>query len=201
MDSIENIIYSRGITNAKKKLNFITKKQPIQQKKILNFKSRQKQPEIINENSSEKKSTFIIKRKKISLNVEELSKDIEKLKILPKNSIILGKNMYYLDENYNLVDENYDGYKLLHISFPRCTKVTSNVSDKKDIPTKFLNVFGRLKSKHMMQSYDDKFHCWNSISENSKKNWKNISYNTDTLEKFLLVNNTEATLLWCHLFS
>jgi hypothetical protein len=195
MENLEDIIYSRGITAAKKKLNFARKK-PAKDKKKITFKS--KNTEVPKKNL---KTTLIIKRKNIPINIEEISKSMEKLKILPKNSIIIGKDMYYVDKDGNNVPEEYIGEKVLRISFPRCTKVTSNVTDKKDIPVRFLNAFGRLKNKSMMHSYDDKFHCWNSISEKSKNHWKMLSYSTDTLERMLLSNGTEATLLWCHLFS
>lgn len=201
---MEDIIYSRGITNAKKKLNLARKKPPAKDNKKITFKSKKVVETVVpkeQEATKPSKTTFIIKRKKIPLNVEEISKSMEKLKILPKNCIILGKDMYYVDENGNGVSEDYHGDKVLRISFPRCTKVTSNVTDKKDIPVRFLNAFGRLKNKSMMNSYDDKFHCWNSISEKSKNHWKMLSYSTDTLERMLLSNGTEATLLWCHLFS
>lgn len=192
---MEDIIYSRGITTAKKKLNFARKK-PAKDNKKITFKSKK-----VEQPKENRKTTIVIKRKKIPLNIEELSKSMEKLKILPKNCIILGKDMYYVDEKGNSVPEDYAGSKVLRICFPRCTKVTSKVSDKKDIPVRFLNAFGRLKNKSMMHSYDDKFHCWNSISEKSKNHWKMLSYSTDTLEKMLLSNGTEASLLWCHLFS
>ena len=194
---MENIIYSRGITAAKKKLN-LTRKKPgvVKDNKKITFKSKK-----IEQDKENRKTTIVIKRKKIPINIEELSKSMEKLKILPKNCIILGKDMYYVDEKGNSVPEDYDGIKVLRISFPICTKVTSHISDKKDIPVRFLNAFGRLKNKSMMHSYDDKFHCWNSISEKSKNHWKMLSYSTDTLERMLLSNGTEATLLWCHLFS
>lgn len=200
---MEDIIYSRGITNAKKKLNLARKKAPKDKKKIT-FKSKKvvnvvaSPSELPKEN---RKTTIVIKRKKIPINIEEISKSMEKLKILPKNCIILGKDMYYVDEKGNSVPEDYHGHKVLRISFPICTKVTSHISDKKDIPVRFLNAFGRLKNKSMMHSYNDKFHCWNSISEKSKNHWKMLSYSTDTLERMLLSNGTEATLLWCHLFS
>ena len=211
MENLDSIIYSRGVTNAKKKLNFARKK-PVLEKKKLNFKSKKVEivasPLAVPEASSKEhevtkpsKTTIIIKRKKIPINIDEITKSMEKLKILPKNCIILGKDMYYVDKDGNIVSEDYAGNKVLRISFPRCIKVTSKVSDKKDIPVRFLNAFGRLKNKNMMHSYDDKFHCWNSISEKSKNHWKMLSYNSDTLERMLLSNGTEATLFWCHLFS
>lgn len=208
MENIESIIYSRGITNAKKKIKFTTKKPVIQDKKNITFKSK-KVVEVIAspseacccEKKDTRKTTIVLKRKKIQINTEEIIKSMEKLKIVSKNNIIMGKDMYYIDEENNVVSEEYTGNKRICIAFPRCSKVVSNVTDKKDIPVRFLNAFGRLKKKSMLCSYDDKFHCWNSISEKSKNHWKMLSYNSDTLEKMLLSNGTDATLFWCSLFS
>ena len=208
MENIESIIYSRGVTSAKKKLNLARKKPVIQDKKNIKFKSK-KVVEVVAspseacccEKKDTRKTTIVLKRKKIQINTEEIIKSMEKLKIVSKNNIIMGKDMYYIDDENNVVSEEYPGNKRICIAFPRCSKVVSNVTDKKDIPVKFLNSFGRLKNKNMLQSYDDKFHCWNSISEKSKNHWKMLSYKTDALERMLLSNGTDATLLWCSLFS
>lgn len=208
MENIESIIYSRGVTNAKKKIKFTTKKPVIQDKKNIKFKSK-KVVEVVAspseacccEKKDTRKTTIVLKRKKIQINTEEIIKSMEKLKIVSKNNIIMGKDMYYIDDENNVVSEEYTGNKRMCIAFPRCSKVVSNVNDKKDIPVRFLNAFGRLKKKSMLCSYDDKFHCWNSISEKSKNHWKMLSYNSDTLEKMLLSNGTDATLFWCSLFS
>ncbi len=207
MENIESIIYSRGVTNAKKKIKFITKK-PLKYNKNITFKSK-KVVEVVAspseacccEKKDTRKTTIVLKRKKIQINTEEIIKSMEKLKIVSKNNLIMGKDMYYIDDENNVVSEEYTGNKRICIAFPRCSKVVSNVTDKKDIPVRFINVFGRLKKKSMLCSYDDKFHCWNSISEKSKNHWKMLSYNSDTLEKMLLSNGTDATLFWCSLFS
>ena len=209
MENIESIIYSRGVTNAKKKIKFTTKKPVIQDKKNITFKSK-KVVEVVAspsevccccEKKDTRKTTIVLKRKKIQINTEEIIKSMEKLKIVSKNNIMMGKDMYYIDDTDNVVSGEYNGNKRIRIKFPRCSKVMSDVTDKKDIPVRFLNVFGRLKKKSMLCSYDDMFHCWNSISEKSKNHWKMLSYNTDTLEKMLLSNGTDATLFWCSLFS
>lgn len=207
MENIESIIYSRGVTSAKKKLN-LARKKPLKNNKNITFKSK-KVVEVVAspseacccEKKDTRKTTIVLKRKKIQINTEEIIKSMEKLKIVSKNNIIMGKDMYYIDDENNVVSEEYTGNKRICITFPRCSKVVSNVTDKKDIPVRFLNAFGRLKKKSMLCSYDDKFHCWNSISEKSKNHWKMLSYNSDTLEKMLLSNGTDATLFWCSLFS
>lgn len=207
MENIESIIYSKGITGAKKKLN-LARKKPLKNNKNITFKSK-KVVEVVAspseacccEKKDTRKTTIVLKRKKIQINTEEIIKSMEKLKIVSKNNIIMGKDMYYIDDENNVVSEEYTGNKRICIAFPRCSKVVSNITDKKDIPVRFLNAFGRLKKKSMLNSYDDKFHCWNSISEKSKNHWKMLSYNSDTLEKMLLSNGTDATLFWCSLFS
>lgn len=206
METFDNLIYSRGITSAKKKIKF-TRKKPVTNNKNITFKS--KKVEVVASPSEPcccqkkdtRKTTIIIKRKKIPINTEEIIKSMEKLKIVSKNNLIMGNNMHYIDDTDNVVSEEHVGNKRIRITFPRCSKVVSDVTDKKDIPVRFLNVFGRLKKKSMMNSYEDKFHCWNSISEKSKNHWKMLSYGTDTMERMLLSNGTEATLLWCSLFS
>ena len=206
METFDNLIYSRGITSAKKKIKF-TRKKPVTNNKNITFKS--KKVEVVASPSEPcccqkkdtRKTTIIIKRKKIPINTEEIIKSMEKLKIVSKNNLIMGNNMHYIDDTDNVVSEEHVGNKRIRITFPRCSKVVSDVTDKKDIPVRFLNVFGRLKKKCMLCSYDDKFHCWNSISEKSKNHWKMLSYNSDTMERMLLSNGTEATLLWCSLFS
>ena len=206
METFDNLIYSRGITSAKKKIKF-TRKKPVTNNKNITFKS--KKVEVVASPSEPcccqkkdtRKTTIIIKRKKIPINTEEIIKSMEKLKIVSKNNLIMGNNMYYIDDDNNVVSEEHVGNKRIRVTFPRCSKVVSNVTDKKDIPVRFLNVFGRLKKKSMMNSYEDKFHCWNSISEKSKNHWKMLSYGTDTLERMLLSNGTDAMLFWCSLFS
>ena len=206
METFDNLIYSRGITSAKKKIKF-TRKKPVTNNKNITFKS--KKVEVVASPSEPcccqkkdtRKTTIIIKRKKIPINTEEIIKSMEKLKIVSKNNLIMGNNMHYIDDTDNVVSEEHVGNKRIRITFPRCSKVVSDVTDKKDIPVRFLNVFGRLKKKCMLCSYDDKFHCWNSISEKSKNHWKMLSYGTDTLERMLLSNGTDAMLFWCSLFS
>jgi hypothetical protein len=207
MENIESIIYSRGVTNAKKKIKFTTKK-PLKNNKNIKFKSKKVVEVVVSpsetcccEKKDTRKTTIVLKRKKIQINTEEIIKSMEKLKIVSKNNIIMGNDMYYIDDENNVVSEEYTGNKRICIAFPRCSKVVSNITDKKDIPVRFLNAFGRLKKKSMLNSYDDKFHCWNSISEKSKNHWKMLSYNSDTLEKMLLSNGIDATLFWCSLFS
>ena len=207
METFDNLIYSRSITSAKKKIKFTRKKPVIQDKKNITFKS--KKVEVVASPSEPyccqkkdtRKTTIIIKRKKIQINTEEIIKSMEKLKIISKNNLIMGHNMHYIDDEDNVVSEEHVGNKRIRVTFPRCSKVVSNVTDKKDIPVRFLNVFGRLKKKSMLCSYEDKFHCWNSISEKSKNHWKMLSYGTDTLERMLLSNGTDAILFWCSLFS
>ena len=208
MENIESIIYSQGITNAKKKIKFTCKK-PVTINKNITFKSK-KVVEVVAspsetccycEKKDTRKTTIVLKRKKIQINTEEIIKSMEKLKIVSKNNLIMGKNMYYIDNENNVISEEYTGNKRIRVTFPRCSRIVSNVTDKKDIPVRFLNTFGRLKKKSMLCSYDDKFHCWNSISEKSKNHWKMLSYNSDTLERMLLSNGTDAMLFWCSLFS
>ena len=207
METFDNLIYSRGITSAKKKIKFTRKKPVIQDKKNITFKSKKVEVVVSPsepcccEKKDSRKTTIIIKRKKIPINTEEIIKSMEKLKIVSKNNLIMGNNMHYIDDDNNVVSEEHVGNKRIRVTFPRCSKVMSDVTDKKDIPVRFLNVFGRLKKKSMLCSYDDMFHCWNSISEKSKNHWKTMSYKSDILERMLLSNGTDATLFWCHLFS
>ena len=208
MENLESIIYSKGITNAKKKLNLARKKPVQEKKKKLNLTSKciVACPLMVSEpccceKKDTRKTTIVLKRKKIQINTEEIIKSMEKLKIVSKNNLIMGKDMYYIDDENNVISEEYVGNKRIHVMFPKCSRIVSNVTDKKDIPMRFLNTFGRLKKKSMLCSYDDKFHCWNSISEKSKNHWKMLSYNSDTLERMLLSNGTDAMLFWCSLFS
>ena len=208
MENLESIIYSKGITNAKKKLNLARKKPVQEKKKKLNLTSKciVACPLMVSEpccceKKDTRKTTIVLKRKKIQINTEEIIKSMEKLKIVSKNNLIMGKDMYYIDDENNVISEEYTGNKRIRVTFPKCSRIVSNVTDKKDIPVRFLNTFGRLKKKSMLCSYDDKFHCWNSISEKSKNHWKMLSYNSDTLEKMLLSNGTDGTLFWCSLFS
>ena len=73
MENLEDIIYSRGITTAKKKLSFARKK-PAKDNKKITFKSKK-----VEQDKENRKTTIVIKRKKIPLNIEELSKSMEKL--------------------------------------------------------------------------------------------------------------------------
>ena len=78
MENIESIIYSKGITGAKKKLN-LARKKPLKNNKNITFKSK-KVVEVVAspseayccEKKDTRKTTIVLKRKKVQINTEEI---------------------------------------------------------------------------------------------------------------------------------
>lgn len=161
-----------------------------------------------------KKTTVIIKRTKCDLPEE---KDLPDLPDLPdlcnkiENVCLELLYSYYISSDNIVVDSSYKGEKRLCFRKSNNLKKVTVLDEptreeiKKTIPTKFLNLFHRLKKYHIMDCYGsntNKIDAWNSLSLVSKQRWQSIALSTQEICNALLNHHgIESMLLWASLFS